>query len=415
MWMRQDNNIRAGFSRNACKWFIIAWALILFQSGSATSVIGQDIKAGIILPLTGRLAEVGEIEQKSFLMAAAEINAAGGIHEKRIELIIEDTGGIAGTGRSAVAKLISEDRVVVLSGGCSSRAAYAAAEIAQRSRVPFLITTASAEKITEMGWNYIFRLASPASEYPETMFHFISKAARIKSAVIIYGITHGQKCARTFLRFCNKKGIKVLMRAGHGPDDLEFKSLLIKVRLKRPDLVYMAMDGMEASLLMQRARQLDLCPRLFVGCGSGFISPDFRDTSGGSSEYIFSPARWSPSVSYPGVKGFCDRFTELHDSAPDYHGAQAYASMHVIADALKRAKSLTPGEIRDAFADTDLMTVFGPARFVSYGKKTQQNRIPSLWVQWINGELEAVWPKRIAKGEYVYPFPGWYQWRASKR
>jgi len=95
----------------------------------------------------------------------------------------------------------------------------------------------------------------------------------------------------------------------------------------------------------------------------------------------------------------------LYNSPTDYHGAQAYAAMYVIADALKRAQSLARQDIRNALCETDMMTVFGPVRFVSYGKKSQQNKLPTLIVQWINGKLETVWPPEIASTGYVYPSP----------
>jgi branched-chain amino acid transport system substrate-binding protein len=63
--------------------------------------------------------------------------------------------------------------------------------------------------------------------------------------------------------------------------------------------------------------------------------------------------------------------------------------------------------VRNALAETDMMTVLGPVKFVSYGKKAQQNKLPTLLVQWINGELKTVWPKKIATQKYIYPTPKW--------
>ena len=96
-----------------------------------------------------------------------------------------------------------------------------------------------------------------------------------------------------------------------------------------------------------------------------------------------------------------------HEMPPDYHGAQAYASIQVIAHALLKAKSLTPKDVRDALAATNLETVLGPVRFVSYGRKTQQNRLPTYLVQWLDDGLRTVWPKKVASEIYVYPIPPW--------
>jgi branched-chain amino acid transport system substrate-binding protein len=76
-----------------------------------------------------------------------------------------------------------------------------------------------------------------------------------------------------------------------------------------------------------------------------------------------------------------------------------------MAAALKHASAPRPAEIRDALAATDLMTVFGPVKFISYGKKSRQNKLPMLLVQWIDGKLEVIWPQSLATKRYVYPLP----------
>ena len=79
--------------------------------------------------------------------------------------------------------------------------------------------------------------------------------------------------------------------------------------------------------------------------------------------------------------------------------------MYVVADALKRAKELTREAVREALVTTDMKTLFGPVKFISYGKKTQQNELPTYLVQWQKGVLETVWPKSVASKPYVYPVP----------
>ena len=82
--------------------------------------------------------------------------------------------------------------------------------------------------------------------------------------------------------------------------------------------------------------------------------------------------------------------------------------MQVVADALKGAKEMTPAAVRDALAATDVKTIFGPVKFLDYGKKKQQNKLPThLLVQWQKGKLETVWPKDVATKPYIYPVPPW--------
>jgi len=166
---------------------------------------------------------------------------------------------------------------------------------------------------------------------------------------------------------------------------------------------------MDASLLMRQAKELNLNPKVFVGGAAGFTLPEFEKNAGKATEYVYSATLWTPSVPYPGAQEYYDKFMAKYNDPTEYHGAEAYAAMYVIADALKRAKSLTRDDVRDALAGTDMMTIFGPVKFISYGKMTQQNKLPTFLVQWLDGKLETVWPKNVSTKGYVYPTPTWSQ------
>ena len=129
--------------------------------------------------------------------------------------------------------------------------------------------------------------------------------------------------------------------------------------------------------------------------------------AGGASESVFSVDLWGPRLPYAGAQKYFDDYVFRFLSSTNYYGAEAYACMQVIADALKRAKSLTPDGVRHAMVETDMETVFGPVRFVSEGKKTQQNSARTFLGQWQGGVLETVWPPEFATGPYVYPVPPW--------
>ena len=89
--------------------------------------------------------------------------------------------------------------------------------------------------------------------------------------------------------------------------------------------------------------------------------------------------------------------------------AQAYVAIYVIADALNRAKEIAHEEIREALTKTDMDSMYGHIKFTSYGKKTQQNFLPTYLGQWQKGKFELVWPKEYADKPYVYPIPSWSQ------
>ena len=373
-------------------------------------VLADKIKVGVLLPLTGKLAEFGEIEKKSFLMAVEEINTAGGANGKKIDLIIEDTIGKPDVGRSAIEKLISRDNVIAVGGGYSSSVTWATIAIAQQREVPFLVNTGSADRISEQGWEYIFRLNPPVSEYPKAFASFLKDVANdVKTVAILHeNSLFGQSTSKKIVKKFKKMGLKVVIKEGYEASAIDFKPLIVKARAKNPDLVYI-ISYMDASLLMQQSKELNFNPKLFMGNAAGFTLPGFQENAGPASDYVFLATLWAPSVPYPGAKEYYDKFVSKYDAPTEYHGAEAYAGMYVIADALKRAKTLTREGVRDALATTDMMTVFGPVKFISYSQKTQQNSLPAFLVQWINGNLETVWPKNVSTRKYVYPVPKWDQ------
>ncbi len=391
------------------KVFLICLTIGLLSSSTSIPVYAENIRVGILLPLTGRLAELGgETAYRSYQLAADGINAAGGILGERLELIFEDTIGDRNVGLSAMEKLISQDKVIIVAGGFSSTVTFAATAVAQDLEVPFLVSTASADRITEADREYVFRLNAPVSEQSNALASFLKRVTAVKTVAIIYENTvFGEFRSKKFRRRCERWGLRVIVKESYDAGVNDLIPLLSKVKPKYPDLIHMITQTRDSALLMQQAKELDLNPKMFMGISSGVALREFREQAGEASDFVYSPTIWTPSVPYPGAKEYHNTFSIKYETPPDYHGAQAYATMQVIARALKGAKSLTPKDVRNALAETNLMTIMGPVKFVSYGRKTQQNRPPTYLVQWLNDGLRPVWPKTVATESYVYPIPAW--------
>jgi len=209
------------------------------------------------------------------------------------------------------------------------------------------------------------------------------------------------------MKQCRNLGLDVVAKESFEVDSPELETLFQEIVAIAPDLVYMISNAMEGSILMGKAKETGLNPKVFMGNPSGFASSAFGIVAGDVSAFVYAPVIWVPSVPYADAGRFSDTFIQKYEVGADYHAAQAYAAMYVISDALKRADSLTPKGVRDALATTDMMTVLGRVRFVSYRKKSQQNRLPTYLVQWINGELVTVWPRKFAESNYIFPTPTW--------
>ncbi|MBE0602382.1 MAG: ABC transporter substrate-binding protein [Deltaproteobacteria bacterium] len=387
-------------------------ALLLVLGIAGGALAAEKIKVGVLLPLTGSQAKFGEIEKRSFEMAAEEINGKGGVNGKEIELIFEDDTGKPDVGRSAVEKLISRDKVPVITGGYSSSVTAAAAPVAQQFKVPFVICTGSADDVTEKGYDYVFRVNPPASEYPNAVKSFLGEVAKdVKSVALLYeNSAFGQSSSKSFEKLAEGQGLKIVVKEGYQAGAIDFTPILTKVKAANPDMIYMVSYVMDASLLMRQSKELGINPKMFVGGGAGFTLPEFAKSAGSASDFVYSATLWVDTLPFPGAKQYADNFRKKYGSETEYHGAEAYATMYVVADALKRAKSSsvpTPQAVRDALVTTDMKTAFGPVKFISYGKKTQQNKLDTYMVQWQKGELEAVWPKNVATKPFVYPTPPW--------
>jgi branched-chain amino acid transport system substrate-binding protein len=366
---------------------------------------------GIILPLTGDLADFGEMEKQSFAMALEEINGGGGVKGRKLVFLYENDTGKPEVGRLVAQKLITEDKVVMLGGGYSNSVTYAVAEVAQQNRLPFLINSGPADNITEQGWDYVFRLSPPASEYVSGLESFLAQVVKPKTAAIIQeNSIYGRKSAEFFKKSCKNLGIDVLMVKAYKQGIDNFKPILSKVKEVNPDIVYMSSHIMDGALLMKQARQIRILPKLFIGGTVGFTLPEFAQYAGIASEKLITPTPWHQAIPLPSAQNYFTRFKDRYNKNPDYHGAEAYAAAYVIKDALQRARSFAPHDIKQSLKETRLMTLLGPVRFTSYDNKINQNKLSTYVVQWQLSRLKLIWPRHLANADYVFPVDWLSEW-----
>jgi branched-chain amino acid transport system substrate-binding protein len=283
------------------------------------------------------------------------------------------------------------------------------AEVAQLQRIPFLVNTAAADSITAQGWDYVFRLNPPSSEYVAGAMSFLTEVVKPRSAAIIHEETaYGQSQSEAFEKACAEAGIAVVLHESYSPEDFKLwriTQILLRVKRAKPEVVYMASYLMDANLLMTQARALSWSPKAYIGGGAGFTLPEFYELTGEAAEGVFTVTLWDRTLPYPRADIYFAKAEARYGVEPDYHGAEAYAAAYVIADVLGRAQSLEPADVRQALAETETTTVFGPVRFDSGDGMTNQNRLAAYVGQWQSGELELVWPRDVARAMYVYPTP----------
>ena len=293
-------------------------------------------------------------------------------------------------------------------GEYTSQCSYAVAGIAEKYKVPYLVVTGAADKITQQGWKYVYRMNPPSSLYNQGLFGLWGSVGKPKSIALLYENTDfGISTSKAMKEYCEANGIQIVLSEAYQAGAVDFKPILQKVKSLRPEVIYMVSYLMDASLLMRQSKELDINPLAFIGGAAGFTLPEFLQNAADASEYALSGTLWTPQVKYPGAKSFFDNFKARFNKEPDYHGAEAYAAAYVLADVLKRAKAWTPDDLRAALADTNLMTAFGQVKFISWGQFTNQNRMDTLVLQVQKKKFETVYPPEAASAKAIYPVPRW--------
>jgi branched-chain amino acid transport system substrate-binding protein len=381
--------------------FLLVMIMVPFLSSAA-----EPIVIGVPLPLSGKQMKDGRMMKDSFEMAGKTINQQGGINGRPLHLVYADDQGKESVGEQIVKDLVNNAKAVMLVGGHTSAPTYAMAKVADKLDVPFLVCTASADRITQKRWKNIYRLNPPVSEYTKGLEDFWIKDLKPKSMSIIYeNSMFGINGATYMMGFCQENGIDIRSTVGYSTERTDlayFRSILAMQLEDPPDLIYMVSRLDDGAALVKAIREVKIKAVLCGGAG-GFTSQEFIKRAGSASDRLLTATLWSQQLPYPGAKAYYDQFLQAYSYSPDYHGAEAYSALLVVADALKRAKSLNSKNIREALNKTFMMTPFGPVKFYFYEDFERQNTVRTLVLQIINYTFEVIWPLDVATARFVSP------------
>jgi branched-chain amino acid transport system substrate-binding protein len=220
--------------------------------------------------------------------------------------------------------------------------------------------------ITEMG-NYIFRNSlSESAVIPNTVLSTHNKLGYSRVA-IIYGdddpYTLGAYQAfRTSLE--NTPGVTIASTETIHKGDLEFTAQLTRVKDSNPEVIVLAALVAEASKIMVKARQMGIPSTVrFIG-GNSFNTSQLWELAGEAAQKAICGSAWIYSENTSGNSQFVTSYTSRYGSKPDQFAAQAYASLYILADAIKRASPLTSESLRTALSETrNLHTILGDFSF----------------------------------------------------
>ena len=309
------------------------------------------IKIGEFASLTGKQASFGQTNHRGVLTAVEEINAAGGVLGKKIELVTEDTRSLQGEAATVVKKLISRDRVSAIIGETGSSAALEAAPLCQAAGVPMMSATATNARVTEAG-SFIFRACFIDPFQGTVLAKFAARTLKAKRVALLVanGNAYSVGLAKYFKDGFAASG-EIVSEQKYSEGDKDFRAQLTAIKAANPDAIFASGDYAESALICKQARELGLTIPIFGG--DTWDSPALVQIGGRAVEGTFFAAHFSPDSSDPLVESFVQRFAaRWSGQVPDTGTSLGYDAMMLVADALRRAGSTDGKKLRDALAAT---------------------------------------------------------------
>jgi len=318
----------------------------------------KDIKIGVVYELTGGTASFGTSAANGAKLAFKEINANGGVLGKQIQPIVADNKSEPSESSNAMTKVISQDKVVAVTGFTTSSNAIAASNVAEANNIPFLTAAATNPKVTldeKTGKvkNNTFRVCFIDPFQGTVGANFVLNSLKAKNAVVMIDNSsdYSKGLAQFFTAAFTKGGGKVLAEVAYLQNDQDFKTILTSIKASNADVIYVPGYYGEVGKIIKQARELGITAP-FIG-GDGWDSPKLAEIGGADAlNNTFFTNHYSIEDNSPKSKTFLDAYQKEYGQVPDAMAVLGYDAAYTLVDAIKRANSTDAEKIREALAST---------------------------------------------------------------
>ena len=366
--------------------------------GSTVSCMSAEIAIGVSMPLTGPFAASGTYVMNGAKIAVDEINAKGGVLGNPLKLVIEDNKSNPTESAAVAEKLISRDKVTVIMGAWGSTLTLAALPVIMQYKVPLLVETSGANKITENGNPYVFRISAPA--YVEARdFQKRLGTFKIKKAdFLVINNDWGRSTAADFSKMFKENGVAVGLTETMDQTGQDMSAQLSKIKASDSDTLIVTTAVEQLTLVLKQAKGLQLGKQIITTGGSQ--SPDqlveqAGDAANGTTHLLFfSP--WTPNeTAHPETAAaFIDAWKKRgFDRAGLTESFRGYDGIQVIATAIQKAGSSESEAIREAMWKVNVPTLNGNVKFEKAGpegKESGQSNPTIYFVKIENGKIDLV-------------------------
>jgi branched-chain amino acid transport system substrate-binding protein len=341
---------------------IVASLLIAFACQPSGS--GSDkVRIGVFMSLTGDTANFGISSTNGIKMAADEVNKAGGINGKQIELLVQDDRSDASEAATIVTKFVTQDQVHAIIGEVASSRSIAAAPIAQNAHIPMLTPSSTNPEVTKKG-DYIFRscFIDPVQGAAIAQFAAKTLGAKRGALMVARNQDYSTGLEKVIKEVFTRLGGQIVVTQSYQSGDQDFNAQITDIKGANPDMIFVPGYYGDVGLFAKQARDKGITVPL-VG-GDGWDSPSLYRIGGAALDGCYFSNHYSPDDADPIVQKFVNDYKARYGSIPDALAATAYDAARIMFDAIKRANSLEGPAIRDALAATkDFPGVTGKVTF----------------------------------------------------
>lgn len=403
-------------------------------SFSVSAYAQQEVKIGVIYPLTGAAASTGAELKNAAELAADIINngakgipnlpfAAGGglpnLKGAKIKLVFADHQGNPQTGASEAERLITQEHVAAIVGAYFSNVTATASQVAERYKVPFLNADSTSSTLTQRNFKWFFRITAHDDLFVHNFFKFFKdleakKGVKVKQlATFNENTLWGNETTKLETKLASEQGYNMLKTVTYPAKSTQLTSEVQQLKSVNPQVVMQSSYLGDAILSMKTYKELGFSPDMILANNAGFTDTEFRRTLGKDSDYVITREVWSPDLgkNNPLIKQVNDLFNQRYKADFTGNSSRDFTGIMVLADAINRAGSTDPEAIRKALSETNIPSdkIIMPWKGVKFDEHGQNIYGSGILVQIIGGKYHTIWPLDVATSDIVWPMPKWDQ------
>lgn len=310
-------------------------------------VFANEIKIGVLLPLTGSQAFYGKEAKNGIDLALKNFNDP----KLKIKLIIEDTQSTPLEAAKGINKLITTDKVSVVIAEVISSNAIAAASIAEKAKIPIISPAATNDSVT-LGKKYVFRTCFIDSFQGVVMANFATKNLRAKSAVILEDSDsdYSKGLSESFKSTFVKSGGIIFKVLNYSQKDTSYTAQLGDIRKLKPDVVFIPGFHQQVGVILREAKELNITAKMLGG--DGWFTPELRMIAKGAEIGSYTSTHYSTDSNEPKVKFFIESYSKKYLAKPSAHAALGYDTFNLVTNALKGLQNFDSEKITEALSKT---------------------------------------------------------------